>query len=120
MTFDALSVSAILVSLTVLAVVLATTHRTNLRTEARLRETDEKLRNLSRQTLLLQEYDGARDLCRAIHSLYPDAHPGLDYVLDCRDPDKAYIKKWYLDGPQPTAEEVARALERVRSRPPRG
>jgi len=74
MSFDAATISAILVSLLIFAFLLTTIRNSEKRTE-------EKLRQVARHSSLLTHSDFARDLCKAIRKQYPDACPGLDFVL---------------------------------------
>jgi hypothetical protein len=105
MIFDALSVAAILVSVSMLILMFWFTRRNRQQLETRLGE-------ISRQSLLLQQERTARDLCAAIYRLYPTARPGLDYVIDCEAHGKrAYIKEWRLTARKPTQAEIDKAIE---------
>lgn len=109
MVFDALSISAIIISLLVVIGVFAALRRSEERT-------DRKLRDVAGQEVLFQEDRPSRELCVAIHQLYPNARPGLDYIIECEIPGKrAYIKEWNVDAPKPTDDQIQKALDEVRA-----
>lgn len=100
MSFDALTISAIIVSLAVVALLIGLVHRMMQQTEA-------KLRNVAKQSVLLTEDQRIRALCAQLRKLYPDACPGLDYVLD-QDPatHEPYIREWHLKTPPPPEQQL--------------
>jgi hypothetical protein len=75
MILDALSIAAILVSVSMLILMFWFTRRNRQQLETRLGE-------LSRQPLLVRQERTARDLCAAIDRLCPTARPGLGCVID--------------------------------------
>jgi hypothetical protein len=78
------------------------------------RRMHQQLRQVAQQQTLLRHDESAQDLCRAVHLLQPDAHAGIDYVIRHETPDSApSLAEWHANLPQPTAEELRRALEKV-------
>lgn len=110
MAVDALTVAAVLVSVLVLVAVVLVMRRA-------ARQTEQKLRSVAEQSVLISSDHPTHELCEALRELYPDACPGLDYLL-AREPDGtgAYIKEWNLTVPRPTGEQIERALSQLKSR----
>lgn len=78
------------------------------------RRMHEQLKQVAQQQSLLRHDDGARDLCRAVHMLQPNAHAGVDYVIRHDKPsEEAYLAEWHAVAPQPTPEELQRALAKI-------
>lgn len=73
-----------------------------------------QLRQVAQQQTLLRHDQSAQDLCRAIHLLQPNAHAGVDYLIRHDNPAAApYIAEWCAHDPQPTAEQLRQAVEKV-------
>lgn len=106
MSFDALTLSALAISLLVVVVVIALIRSSERRTESRLR-------SVARQTSLVAENHAVRDLCRAIRRRYPDACPGLDFVLG-PDDGGARVERWSMDAPPPSEAEIQELLRKGR------
>jgi len=78
------------------------------------RKMHEQLQQVAQQQSLLRHDDRARDLCRAVHLLQPNAHAGVDYVIRHDKPgDEPYLDEWHASEPQPTREELRHALEKI-------
>ena len=78
------------------------------------RATQEKIRQLSQQQTLIHADEHARELCIAVHQLYPKMHAGIDYLIK-RDAPGAmpYIADWNAVEPKPTQEQLEAAFTRV-------
>jgi hypothetical protein len=73
----------------------------------------QQVQNVAQQQTLLRHDESAQDLCRAIHLLRPNAHAGIDYLIRHENPAAPYLTEWHAHEPQPTAEELRQALEKV-------
>lgn len=104
MSFDALTLSAIGISLLVVVIVVALIRGSERRTETRIR-------SVARQTSLVAENHAVRDLCRAIRRRYPDACPGLDFELR-PDNGGARVERWSMDAPPPSEAELEALVRR--------
>ncbi len=114
MAIDALSIAAIIVSLVVVAVVFVLATRFN-------RELDRKLRKLARNQEVLLNSPEARELCKAIRAQYPEACPGLDFVVDqSEDADLPRIVEWRLDRPKPDERQLLGRASQGGERPEQG
>lgn len=74
---------------------------------------EEKLEGIKEQVSGVEPIrtEEARHLCCAIRRIYPNAHVGLDYqIADNNDGNGAYISKWFATAPQPTQDQLAKAL----------
>lgn len=81
------------------------------------RATHEKIRQLSQQHTLIHADDYARQLCIAMHQLYPKMHAGIDYMIKRDAPGETpYIADWYGADPKPTQEQLDAAFTRVAGR----
>lgn len=109
MSFDALTISAILISLVLIVVVIALIRSSEQRNERRIR-------SVARQTSLVAEHSAVRELCRTIRRKYPEACPGLDFELSAED-GGARLKRWSLDAPPPSQAEIDEAVRRGQERP---
>ncbi len=104
MYFDALSISAILISIGVMITVLILMRRLN-------RDMHVRMRQVAQHAALLHTNHSARELCVAIHRLHPDTCPGIDYMIkDDADGAGPYIKEWRVDAAKPSTEQIQRAL----------
>jgi hypothetical protein len=78
------------------------------------RRMHEQLKQVAQQQSLLRHDDSARDLCRAVHLLQPNAHAGVDYIIRHDKPgEEPYLADWHAVGPQPTREELHSALSKI-------
>lgn len=70
---------------------------------------------VAQQQSAIRQKDEVRQLCRAIHHLYPSTHAGIDYIVDDGGPgQKPYIARWmHTSIPQPTPEDIERALQEI-------
>jgi hypothetical protein len=104
MSVSVLSVSAIFVSLGTLLLVFGLDRRSRAFAE-------ERFSDLSRQTMLLHNSHSARVLCAVICWLYPQARPGIDFVIDCEARDSwPRIREWRLKTPRPSADDIEGAV----------
>ena len=79
------------------------------------RRMHEQLKQVAQQQSLLRHDDSARDLCRAVHLLQPNAHAGVDYVIRHDNSDQEpYLAEWHAVMPQPTTNELRDALAKIR------
>jgi hypothetical protein len=79
------------------------------------RRMHEQLKQVAQQQSLLRHDDSARDLCRAVHLLQPNAHAGVDYVIRHDKPgNDPYLSEWHAVMPQPTPNELRDALAKIR------
>ena len=101
MSFDSATVSAFLVFLIVLVFLLYSIRASEKRVE-------EKIRGVARQTTLLNESEFARQLCQVIRKQYPDACPGLDFVL-YEDEEGVHIDAWFLPHPEPETKRILKS-----------
>jgi hypothetical protein len=75
-----------------------------------------QLNVLAQQQSLIRHDESARELCRAVHVLQPDAHAGIDYVIRHDRPGQPpYLAEWRAPGPQPSGDELRRALSKISS-----
>ena len=67
---------------------------------------------VAQQQSVIRHDDDVRLLCRAIHSLQPTVHAGIDYIVSTGGPDQdPYISDWrHSSIPQPKPEELEQAL----------
>lgn len=96
MASDALTLAALIVSIAVVIAVLVLIRNGNKRNE-------ELIREVAHQTSLVAEEDEARELCRVIHKMYPEACPGLDFTIRCKN-GRATLDCWNLKSPAPGVE----------------
>ena len=78
------------------------------------RRMHEQLQQVAQQQSLLRHDDSARDLCRAVHLLQPNAHAGVDYVIRHDKPgEEPYLAEWHAVARQPSREELRHAMEKI-------
>jgi len=78
------------------------------------RRMHEQLKQVAQQQSLIRHDNSARELCRAVHLLQPNAHAGVDYVIRHDNPgDEPYVDEWHASEQQPTREELRHALEKI-------
>ena len=70
---------------------------------------------VSQQQSIIRHNEAVHLLCRAIHSLQPDAHAGTDYIVSEGGSDQIpYIAKWLNSRiPQPKHEEIEQVLKNI-------
>jgi len=114
MHVDSLTIAAIVVGFLALFVLIIA--HTNGRREYR-----QKIAELARRMDALHETQAAhglhphefRELCCAIHELYPQALHGVDYHIG-DDGDGPYIREWYFEMPQPDDVTLKTTIEKHR------
>jgi len=79
------------------------------------RSTKTIIMQVSQQQSIIRHNEAVHLLCRAVHSLQPDAHAGSDYIVSEGGSDQIpYIAKWLNSRiPQPKHEEIEQALNNV-------
>ena len=108
MAFDALTIAAILGALVAGGVMMFLQGSRHRRTEARVHHLQEELRRLNQYADLPTH--ASRELCCAIHRIYPHAVYGVDYRL-ADEGGGPYIKEWLMGGaPRPKDRDLAEAL----------
>jgi len=70
---------------------------------------------VAQQQSVIRHDDAVRLLCRAIHSLQPTVHAGIDYIVSEGGPDQnPHIAEWrHSSIPKPTPEELEQALKMI-------
>ena len=70
---------------------------------------------VAQQQSVIRHDDEVRLLCRAIHSLQPTVHAGIDYIVSAGGPDQnPHIVEWrHSSIPKPTPEELEQALKMI-------
>lgn len=70
---------------------------------------------VAQQQSVIRHDDAVRLLCRAIHSLQPTVHAGIDYIVSEGGPDQnPYIAEWrHSSIPQPKPDELEQALKMI-------
>jgi hypothetical protein len=73
------------------------------------------IHQVAQQQSVIRHDDAARSLCRAIHTLQPTVHAGIDYIISEGGPNqKAHIAKWLSTSiPQPKPEQLEQALQLI-------
>jgi hypothetical protein len=75
------------------------------------RKTHESIREVAHQHNLIRHDESARMLCRAIHTLNPDAAIGIDYSIRHDDPkQEPYISEWTASVSRPSEEDIKATL----------
>jgi len=92
MSYDALTISAI-VTAAVLIIVIILIGRSNANNER-------KIRALARHLTMMEGNQEAMNLCKEIHQEHPDLCVGLDYTLR-ENGDSVEIDEWNSDKPKP-------------------
>jgi len=79
------------------------------------RRMHQQIQQVAQQQSVIRQNDAARSLCRAIHSLQPSVHAGIDYIVSDGGPDRApHIARWLSSSiPQPGADELEQALQQI-------
>jgi len=74
-----------------------------------------QIHQVAQQQSVIRHDDAVRLLCRAIHSLHPTVHAGIDYIVSAGGPEQnPYIVKWlHTSIPEPKPEELEQALEKI-------
>lgn len=92
MSYDALTFSAVVVTVVItIAVILIS--RSNVNNER-------KMRLLARHLIMLESNEEAMQLCKEIHEKYPDLCIGLDYTIS-ESKDGVKIDQWKSQLPKP-------------------
>jgi hypothetical protein len=108
MFFDSLTIAALIISVSVALYAVLSNRRVR-------RKSEERLRRVAQQNAFMNENPLARQLCMAIRERYPEACPGLDFLLD-KDGDDVKLAEWDMDKPKPDAQQLRRsARERTRA-----
>ncbi len=98
MSFDFATLSAIVVSLLILAFLIFT-----IRSGERRNET--KMRQIMHQSVLMGRNEAAWELCRRVHDQYPEACPGLDFTFKV-DERGVFVDEWNLPHPRPAVNRI--------------
>jgi hypothetical protein len=78
------------------------------------RTTRERIQRVAEQHTIISTDERARELCLAVHQLYPLVHAGVDFMIKRDSPDKPpYLAEWYASVPKPTPEQLDAALTRI-------
>ena len=78
------------------------------------RRMHEQLKQVAQQQSLLRHDNSARDLCRAVHLLQPNAHAGIDYVIRHDNPnEEPYLAEWHAAGSQPSRDALQKAMATI-------
>ncbi len=102
MYIDALTISAILVSLAVLIAVVVIVQRTR-------RQMHEELRRFLIQQDHIRQNPGCGEYCEAICTLFPASCPGIDFLVH-NTQEGPRIAQWHMKAPPPRHEEVQRVV----------
>ena len=108
MMFDSSTMNAFLIILLIVGVwvfILWSNART-MRTQ---------ILRVAQQQSVIRHDDEVRLLCRAIHSLQPTVHAGIDYIVSEGGADQGpHIAEWLHSSiPQPQPEELEQALKLI-------
>jgi hypothetical protein len=114
MHVDSLTISAIVIGFLALFAMMVA--HANGRKEYR-----RKIAELARRMDTLHETQAAtslhphefRELCCAIHDIYPQVIHGVDYQIG-DDGDGPYIREWLYEGPQPDTETLKEVIQQHR------
>jgi len=101
MSFDSATIAAFLVSFVVFLFLLYSIRASEKRVE-------ERIRRVTRQTTMLNQSEFARELCQVIRKQYPNACPGLDFLL-YEDDQGVHIDAWFLPEPEPETKRISKA-----------
>jgi hypothetical protein len=75
------------------------------------------IQHVAQQHHLIRHDDSVRDFCRAIHLINPDVSAGVDYLVRHDSSDREpVIVRWNAESPQPSEDQLRRAVAEVRSR----
>ena len=74
-----------------------------------------QIQQVAQQQSVIRHDDDVKTLCRAIHSLQPSVHAGIDYIVAGGGSGEApHISRWLNTSiPQPKAEDLEQALSKV-------
>jgi len=92
MSYDALTVSAIVIAVALIVVIILV-GRSNA-------NNDIKLRLLARHLMMMQDNQEAMKLCKEIHEKYPDLCIGLDFTFR-ENGEHVEIDEWNSSKPRP-------------------
>jgi hypothetical protein len=113
MSLDAFTVNAIIVVLLLAVLLLVVMLKSSRDSGARLQALEQRLRTTPSAPPGEPVGKGGRELCGAIHRLYPNARVGLDFQVR-REAQGYVISEWLLPSPQPTSVELATAMDAYR------
>lgn len=108
MSFDSTSLNVVLIILLVVGVwVIILWSNT--------RKMHQQIQQVAQQQSVIRHDDSIRSLCRAIHTLQPTVHAGIDYIISETGPgQKPHIVRWLnATIPQPKPEELEQAMESI-------
>ena len=78
------------------------------------RRMHKQIHQVAQQQSLIRHNDSTREFCRAVHLLQPTVHAGVDYVIREDGPDHTpHIAEWHAAAPQPTSEDIQKAMEKL-------
>ena len=79
------------------------------------RRMHQQIKQVAQQQSVIRHDDAVKTLCRAIHSLQPTVHAGIDYIVaEGGSGEAPHIARWLNSSiPQPKPEELDRALKQV-------
>jgi len=103
MYIDNLTLAAIATVFVILLATIWVAHRANIGHR-------ENIRKIAGNYVLILSNEEAIKLCKAIHSLHPDACPGLDYSLRVSSNGDAKISEWSCRQSAPTQEQLMDAI----------
>lgn len=106
MYIDALTVSAILVSLAVLAAVVVIVQRTR-------RQMREELRRFVIQQEHIRHSADCGEYCEAICRLFPASCPGVDFLVHDTE-EGPRIAQWHMKTPPPKHEHIQRLISEAK------
>ncbi|MDM8545035.1 XkdW family protein [Candidatus Venteria ishoeyi] len=104
MDLDAFSISAIIVTILTVVAIFILILRSN-------RQGHEKRERIAEYAAKMSRHHGVREYCKTLQKMYPDACPGLDYIITQDELDNPYIEVWLLDVPKPSDVEIKQQME---------
>ncbi len=107
MSLDALTWSALVISLATIVALIVLIRGMNRRNQ-------ESLRCVARHMARMQDDPEMRQLCSVLHEQYPDLCVGLDFELT-KGEKGAQVKKWMNQNPEPDQEQIKAMLEKLKS-----
>ena len=113
MSLDTFTLSAVGVVVMLVVLLAVVSFMTSRAQRARIEVLEQVGAQIYAPQRLLPETRAQRDFCGAIHRLYPNARPGLDFQVK-KEGGKLAIAEWLLPTPQPTPEELEQAMAEYR------
>lgn len=108
MYFDNFTLGAIAIFVAVVVLFYVLNRQQQSETRLQLDELHTRMQNLHREPSVHSK--AAREMCAAIHHLYPHAVAGEDFQL-ADDGNGPYINAWMLADEQPSAKQLAGIYE---------